>query len=741
MLSRSAIVKLKAILVIDLIIVGAAAGVFFYFQDQGIITSGALRPAEFTLSDLTISPPEAYVGEAVQISVNITNIGDIEGNQTLDFQVNNVIKNSENITLPGNSSQIVEFTDVEISEGAYLVQVGNLNSTFILKPAPPESSKIILSSMKVDPYEAWIDQPITVTAIAENPSTDTEKLTVKISVDDTVIGSQVIELEAAGSQTVTFIVNATTEGRHQIKMNTLTGSFTIVKTGYHTLTLNRSGGGSTPLPATLDGVVHNTPYTALLPVGEYSVSVPTPFNVGTGVLEFSYWSDGVRSSSRTFTLDKRLILVVTYTLISGYASCPSLYIWNGTGYAYVTDVSNTGWLGYISHINSNGQVVFGGGNPWDFVKLDRNVLATKDGSFDMALFQQWDELFYLDSAYMVVVDHPAGTDVYSTMSSYANQGFNGKIYTINPNSLTLPISATNENGENVLPQISQIDRVFTPGINGVLSPSWDNITLNLLTLDLGDLSSAQQIKLVMNGMVDWGDAGPYYTWIDGFKAAAAQGLVADGTTVYPAPYMEVKDANGKWINVPQGTVMPNPSDFNARTFVVDLTGVFPPGVSDYQLRISNFFNVTFDYIAVDTTPQQSIAVQNITPSSATLRQVWETQSSSSGSFTRYGDVTSLVQDADDMYVIGRQGDQVDLQFSTANLAAPALGMERDYFFFVACWFKDPPGAWGYGFNFTTDPLPFLSMTGFPYQITESYPYDTMHNAYIQQFNTRIVPSP
>ena len=51
-------------------------------------------------------------------------------------------------------------------------------------------------------------------------------------------------------------------------------------------------------------------------------------------------------------------------------------------------------------------------------------------------------------------------------------------------------------------------------------------------------------------MVDWGAAGPYYDWIDAFKAAAAQGLVPNGTQIYPAPYMEVKDANGNWIRDP-----------------------------------------------------------------------------------------------------------------------------------------------------------------------------------------------
>jgi hypothetical protein len=741
MLSHSAIVKLKAILVIDLIIVGAAAGVYFYLQDQGLMT-GASKPAEFTLTDLTINPLEAYVGETVQISVNVTNIGDLEGNQTVNLQINNFVKDTTNITLAGNSSDIVEFTDIENVEGNYTVQVGNLNGTFAIKEAPPEASKIVLSNLKVDPYEAWINEPINVTATAQNPTAEADKLMVRIMLDDSVVESQVVELDAGASQTVQFTVNATTEGRHTIKLNTLSGSFTIVKTGYHTLTINRSGGGSKSVPFTLNGEEgYGTPYTALVPVGEYTVSMPSPFSVGTGVLAFSSWNDGVKSASRTFTLDKRLILVATYTLISGYASCPSLYIWNGTGYSYVTDVSNAGWLGYIGYINQNGDIVFSGGNPWDYVKLDKNVLATNNGNFDMALFQQWDELFYLDSAHLLVVDHPIGTDVYTSMTNYINKGSTGQIYTVTNGTLLSPISAINEKGENVLSQILQQDGIFTPGINGVVSPSWDNISLNKLTLDLGNLSAAQQIKLIITGMVDWGPAEPYYDWINSFQEAAAHGLVPNGTQIMPDPYMEVKDANGNWVRVSQDKQIPLPSDYNARTFTVDLTGLFPRGVSDYQIRLTNFWNVTYDYIGIDTTPQQNITIQTISPTSAVLSQLWDTQSTSSGAFTRYGDVTPLLQDADDMYVIGRQGDQVNLQFSTANLTAPAEGMERDYFFVVACWFKDAPGAWGYGFDFTVNPLPFIAMSGFPYPTTESYPYDVAHLAYIQEYNTRVITAP
>ncbi len=160
-------------------------------------------------------------------------------------------------------------------------------------------------------------------------------------------------------------------------------------------------------------------------------------------------------------------------------------------------------------------------------------------------------------------------------------------------------------------KFSKKDGAYTPGINGDESPSWNNMTLNQLTLDLGNLSAAPQIKLVITGMVDWGAADPYYAWINQFKDAAAQGLVPNCTQITPASYMEIKDSNGNWIRLSQDKQIPIPSDYNARTFTVDLTGLFPADVSDYQIRLNNFWNVTYDYIGIDTTPQQNVTIQQI----------------------------------------------------------------------------------------------------------------------------------
>jgi len=668
-------------------------------------------------------------------------MGDTEGTITVDLEINGEIRESIDVTIAGlKTTETVEFVFCETEIGEYTIKIGKLTTILHLEEAPAGLDNIVLSNLRVTPFEVWPDEPVIISVNATNISTETNRIAVMLTVDNVLVETKLTEVAAGTTVRVEFNVSASTEGKHLVKVNNLAATvFTVVPNGYHSIIIDRTGGGSTALPFTLNGERQKTRYTALLPVGQYSITVPDIVDVGTGVVGFSSWNDGSTSTTLTFTLDKQMIIIVKYYLISGYASCPSLYIWDGANYSYVTDVSNSGWLGYIGGINPDGEIIFSGGNPYDYVKLDRDIFTVRDdGYFDIVLTQQWDELFYLDYVNLLAVDHPIGTDVYTSMTNYLNKGSTGQIYTTDTGILLAPVSAINEQGQNVLDAILYQDGIFTPGINGLASPTWNDIIQNQLTLNLGDLSEAESIKLVITGSVDWGPVETYYEWIDKFQEAAAAGLVTDGTQIMPPPKMEILAANGTWIEAPQDRQIPLPSDYTARTFTVDLTGLFPEDATDYIIRFTNLWNVTYDYIGIDTTTQQDITITTLKPTSADFYQLWETLSESTGAFTRYGDVTTLLQDTDDMFVIGRQGDQVNLQFYSGDLPELAENMERDYFFVVACWFKDPPGAWGYGFTFTVEPLPFLNMTGFPYTSAENYPYDETHIAYINEYNTRII---
>jgi len=718
-----------------------------------------VKPAEFQVTDLTVNPSSAMAGEAVEVSVEATNVGEESGTYTVNLKIDGTTRDSKDVTLAGQATDIVTFEVTETSAGTHTVEVDSKTVSFTVEAPVEASDKIDLLRVFVNPYEVWEGETVTITIIANNTANQEETLGVRLLVAGEVVATKQATFAARESDDrALFTVTAgpsnaeTTKGYPVEIINLgnqsdkLKGYFVVAPDGYHTLSINRAGGGSTPMIFTLDGVTYETPYVKLLPVGEYSISTDKTVDVGTGIVEFDHWNDGVTSESRTLVLDKFLSVLAHYIVISGYASCPSLYYWNGTDYIYVTEVSNAGWLGYIGYIEDDGDIVFTGGNPWDHVKLDSSQLQTRTENgqeyYDIVLFQQWDEIFYTDNVYMVVVDHPSDVDVYSTMVNYVNRGFYGQIYTVDPYNLLTPVSAINENGDDVLSQIAELDSVFTPAINGVNSPSWDNIEVNQLTLDLGDLSGASEIKLVINGMVDWGPAGPYYDWIDQFKTAAAQGLVENGTEINPPAYMEVMDAQGNWIRVPQDRQMPIPGDYVPRTFSVDLNGLFPEDVTDYKIRITNFWNVTFDFVGIDISSQQDITVTEILPEATFEPLVFaDSTSTASGMFTKYGDVTELLSEADDMYVIGMQGDKMSLKFPKSSLPALEAGTSRSYFIYVASWFKDTPDNWGYGFDFTTEPYPFRNMSGFPYPDTESYPTSEEYVNYIKEWNTRAVNLP
>jgi hypothetical protein len=747
--------NLKAILLLDLIIVALASGGYFYVQTQLPLFVGPITPllkhAEFNATDLTITPIEAGVGQPIVISVNVTNVGEEAGSHSVDLSINDVIKENETIQLLGGASKTMQFIDIENNTGSYSVKLEGLTGTFNIMtssktpttsqaPTTPTTqsasrpANLNVYSLRVSPGEAWPGDSIGISATVTNYGDLAGNYSAVLTINGEEKGSQTVVVSGGASTTLSFTVSETNLGAYVVGLGTLTATFNIVPNGLHTLSIIPSP-YTTDLQFTLDGQSCNATYSALLSVGAHTIAMPAVDP--TGAYIFLNWEDGSKNPTRTIDLEGQTQITAYYSSGKGGAgsSCPSLYIWNGTTYVYAADVSDHGWLGYIDYINKDGSITFYRNNPWDYIPLDGSQLQSSAGYYNLTLIQRWDEIFYLDSAYMVVVDHPSDVNVYSTMvEQYLDPNYMGQIYTVSKNLLT-PVSAVNQNGENVLPQISKIDGVFNPGINGINSPSWNNITWNSLTLNLGNLAGAKQIKLVVRAITDFGDPNDYTNWLNQFFAQQ----VPNGTQITPPAFMEVKNAHGDWVPVPESRDFPIPPDAVPRTYVVDLTGLFP--TNDYELRINNFWNVTFDYIGVDTSPQENITIQRINPQ-ATLYQAFSTNSSASGNFTRYGDVTQLLLNEDDEFVIGRQGDAVSLDFSLANLAPTPENWTRDVFLFEACWFKDSNGNWGFGFGFTVDPLPFHDMSGFPYPLSaESYPYDAAHLSYLQEYDTRTINIP
>jgi len=92
-------------------------------------------PAAFTTSALDISPLEADIGEAVTVSVLVTNTGELEGSYSLNLTINGTVVETSEITM-ASGSQTVTFSTAGDEVGSYSVEINGLEGSFTVREAP-----------------------------------------------------------------------------------------------------------------------------------------------------------------------------------------------------------------------------------------------------------------------------------------------------------------------------------------------------------------------------------------------------------------------------------------------------------------------------------------------------------------------------------------------------------------------------------------------------------------------------
>ena len=86
--------------------------------------------ARFEFSGLEISPLEIKQGQEATISVNVENTGTANGSETIELKVNDVVVDSQIVTLNMDESTTIEFEHEEEEIGTYEVDVGGLTTTY-----------------------------------------------------------------------------------------------------------------------------------------------------------------------------------------------------------------------------------------------------------------------------------------------------------------------------------------------------------------------------------------------------------------------------------------------------------------------------------------------------------------------------------------------------------------------------------------------------------------------------------
>jgi len=414
------------------------------------------------------------------------------------------------------------------------------------------------------------------------------------------------------------------------------------------------------------------------------------------------------------------------------SSCPVLFSWNGKEYEFIADMIGPGVVG---HWVAPGERDVP--DPTEYLKVPGKSLQVRDGKLSFRFLEPMEETVYLDQVKLLAIDHPASLEVYPNERFAANPPF-PEFAVVPTSNAHAPVGAWDDRGNDVLPLLAKRDRKYVTSFDEL--PFTGFAKLHWVELDLGKWSPRLPLRLIIDGYTD------YFTATSMYAADQA------GIKVIP-PYVEARDAHGKWVRVVEDMGFPAGLE---RTMIADLTGKIPAGTR--LIRIVNNLKIFWDAIRIDQTPEQrnvhisEVPLANasleflgfpkeirLTPASDTKysyakRSMTGPYARAAGNYTRYGNVKSLLSAADDHFVIFSSGEGVKLDFDAKSQPILPAGWVRDYFFFADGFEKDMDFYAAHAF--TVEPLPKHGMTPYPYAPGAGYPEDAAHTQYELEFNTR-----
>ncbi|HVT19315.1 MAG TPA: FG-GAP-like repeat-containing protein [Thermoanaerobaculia bacterium] len=413
-------------------------------------------------------------------------------------------------------------------------------------------------------------------------------------------------------------------------------------------------------------------------------------------------------------------------------SCPMIFTWNGSRFEFITDVLGVAPLGA-----SSGDGKYFPVDHEEYVSIPGGSLAEQGGQLEIRVTEELREVTYLDHVRLLVLDHPAGLDVFTNekfksppFPEFRLFGAERRIY---------PRRASDDHGRDILPALLRRDGVYPDGFRRTPSGIAE---MHAIELDFGAAAPDNRAVLLASGWVDWADGSTFLA----ASQESAEGLML--------PRLEVRDAAGRWQTVVADMGIPAGKP---KTIAVDLTGKFLS--ASREIRIVTNLCVYWDEIFLsESAAAPRVRLRPLPLAAADLRfrgfsrpvidperkqpeafdyGDWMPLSGwnpTPGLYTRYGDVRDLLERVDDRLVIMGSGDELRLRFAARGLPPLPPGWKRDFLLDVDGWAKD--GDANTAYSQSVEPLPFHAMSQYPYAAPEHFPDDAAHRRWRELYNRR-----
>lgn len=386
--------------------------------------------------------------------------------------------------------------------------------------------------------------------------------------------------------------------------------------------------------------------------------------------------------------------------ISG--SCPSLFVWDGERFDYLTDAFISGPMGV----------------PLDrglyFPVQDRELLlipgervALRDGRLDLRFTEELHETVFLDRARLLVVDHPATTQLFPHSRLAPVAPASEPFYTAH--ALITAARATGSDGSDLTATLATVDQQHADFLvrsrhAGFAEPHWIELELPA-AVDPADVDA-----LIATG------------WFFYFESTSMIAEAQRSGPNLPWPWIQ-QQIDGEWQDVaPLGL----PSG-KGKSAVAPLAGQ----LKSSRLRVRSGISVYWDQIAFSLkseADERPLAIVEAPLTESTLRfrgfsrlvsrdpelfdyhdvsyaALW---SPMGGRFTNYGPAEGLISAADGDYAVFGSGDEISFSFQVEPAPADSA---RSYLLELVGYVKD-------GDRYTAhagvvEPMPYLGLNQYP----------------------------
>jgi len=420
-------------------------------------------------------------------------------------------------------------------------------------------------------------------------------------------------------------------------------------------------------------------------------------------------------------------------------SCPWLFTNDGEDIHFITDALWRSPLG----LRINAQETAGVIQTFDRVRIPGNKLQAVDDRYDLRVTAELWETHFFDHVNLIAIDHPVDTEI------YVDERFVFPAPDLSTHLMTTPKPVRrviDEQGNDLTDTVSEMDQKY---IQPFEKTAYQGLVKeHSLIIELHNSNEVDGEWLILSGWLRPTDSS--------INLALSQGSIEPPKGLK----VEIIDAEGDWITLHENYGFPAGK---LKSILLNFEGQFSDS-ENKKVRLSTTAEIYWDGIfqaynmdsgQFEEQPLKAVHRElryrgysdwNRADTSSPMLPTYSEISSThqrwrdlEGFHTRFGDVSELLTEIDDRYVIMNAGDELVLQFE--SLPPPKEGTIRSFIFESDGWVKD--GDYNTEASATVLPLPFHGQADYEYSSKASLfddPVFQRHRMDWINYHTRYITS-